>query len=202
MASPIVQFYDPSIGASCSDDDDVSDYKLESILQWNASRLETRHDYIQHLFPLPEPSPFNSSATTLTKPVRDEFLARPELRRNLLRAFNCMCLFYGFSPVFQEHDVAPGKLEALPRGVDFARLAHSWARHFDHNHLRMTRIIRSIRILGLEAEARLFYEALVRENAQLGSVINQRSLGLWRHAAYEAMKVPPSDNEPIVEWLD
>nr|POF17139.1 opioid growth factor receptor [Quercus suber] len=197
MQSPIVQFYDLDSDAP-SGEDHLSDYKLRDILKWNSSTLEARHDYIQHLFPLPEPSPFNSGAATLTKHVRDEFHARPELRLNLLQAFNCMCVFYGFAPNFRDGDFAPGKLEALPRGAHFAELAHSWGRHFDHNHLRMTRIIRSIRILGLEAEARMFYETLVRENVQLGNVINQRSLGLWRHAAYGPLHIPPSDNDPVV----
>lgn len=201
MSSRILDFYDSNIGASC--DDYHSDYKLEDILQWGAGarRLETRHDYIQHLFPLPEPSPFNSGAAVVTEQVRDAFLARAELQINLLRAFLLMCGFYGFDPEYNGGEHLAGKLVSLARGRHFTDRSHTWARHFDHNHLRMTRIIRSIRILGLEHEARLFYETLVQESARLGDVINQRSIGLWRHAAYGPLHVPPSHNDPEVEWL-
>lgn len=74
---------------------------LEKILTtWSDRTLEARHDYIQHLFPLPERSPVNPDAPVLTKEVRDAFLdpgsQGAALREGLQKAFARMCRFYGF----------------------------------------------------------------------------------------------------------
>ena len=47
---------------------EAADYQgrtLHDIWNWNDRRLEDRHDYIQVLFPLPEPSQFNARAPLL-----------------------------------------------------------------------------------------------------------------------------------------
>jgi hypothetical protein len=43
------------------------------------------------------------------------------------------------------------------------RARASWAASFDHNHLRITRILKSLRIFGLHAHAQAFFDALVCE---------------------------------------
>ena len=56
---------------------------LHDILKWPDKRLESTHDYIQWLFPLPEVSGFNPEAPTLSRPDDDssDFRSRPELQR-------------------------------------------------------------------------------------------------------------------------
>lgn len=48
---------------------DPSDAKttFEEVLNWDNDMLEARHDYIQHLFPLPERSAVNIWAPAITK---------------------------------------------------------------------------------------------------------------------------------------
>jgi hypothetical protein len=62
---PIVRFYDPDVKAR-----DAFARTQEQILSWTDSKLESSHNYIQVLFPLPEGSPFNSE-------VRFEFEYQP-----------------------------------------------------------------------------------------------------------------------------
>jgi len=95
----IVRFYDPALETPFDPHEKQSD--LESVLTWTDRTLEYRHDYIQHLFPLPEASPVNPDAPVITKETRDTFLARPELRASLHRAWVRMCVFPDF-PRFSE----------------------------------------------------------------------------------------------------
>lgn len=52
----MVRFYGPEAAR------DAEGRSLEDILQFKDSELEYHHDYIQVLFPLPEPSPINPGA--------------------------------------------------------------------------------------------------------------------------------------------
>jgi hypothetical protein len=57
--------------------------------------LEAVHDYIQLLFPLPEPSGFNAAAPVLTRKSMQEFRRRPELQQKMQVSFLRMMNFYG-----------------------------------------------------------------------------------------------------------
>jgi hypothetical protein len=68
---------------------------LHEIQHWADDQLEEVHDFIQWLFPLPEPSGFNAAAPILTGDSIRAFRARPELQENLLLSFLRMLSFYG-----------------------------------------------------------------------------------------------------------
>lgn len=70
--------------------------KFSDILEWSDNELEASHDYIQTLFPLPEASQINWSATIIDRKVFDAFRAQPELREKLRAALTRMLSFYGF----------------------------------------------------------------------------------------------------------
>lgn len=58
----------------------------------------------------------------------------------------------------------------------------------DHNHLRISRIIRSLRVLGLEKEAQAFYQALENTKPMRAS---DRSREFWRRAAERSLNIRP-----------
>jgi hypothetical protein len=87
---------------------DIKGRSLAEILQWPASRLESCHDYIQTLFPLPEKSAFNDPAPIIDKEVFEAFRTRMELRGRMRDSFERIMWFYGF----QLQRDANGKLEA------------------------------------------------------------------------------------------
>ena len=68
---------------------------LLDIWAWDAARLEGVHDYIQWLFPLPQPSAFNPRAPILTQATIAAFHADAQLRERLLRSLALMLDFYG-----------------------------------------------------------------------------------------------------------
>lgn len=76
----------------------------------------------------------------------------------------------------------------VTRSTIFARYQQNWNTRFDHNHLRITRIIRSLRVLGLENEALAFYHAL--ENVE-SIRVSDKSREFWRRAAERALNVRP-----------
>ena len=127
--------------------------RLLDIQQWPDDRLESNHDFIQWMFPLLEPSSVHPEAPILDQETIREFKARPELRQNLLESFRRMLTFYGFE-LSADHDLH------IRRRPDFAEQSTGWLWPGNHNHLRITRIIKSLRLLGLESEAQAFFQCL------------------------------------------
>src|SRR5262249_40393962 len=58
---------------------------LHDVWSWDDEELESVHDFIQWLFPLPEPSQFNPDAPLLTPAAVAAFRAEEPLRANLRR---------------------------------------------------------------------------------------------------------------------
>jgi hypothetical protein len=184
--------------------------KFSDILKWPDSELEASHDYIQNLFPLPEASLANWSATIIDRKVFDAFRAQPNLQEKLRAALARMLFFYGFqwfenagqkkvrqTPLnfegFLHHfilfETNLNPFRQIVRGDNFDTASQNWVCRFDHNHLRITRIIRSLRVLGLEEEPLAFFEAL--KSVQHASNISSRSLMYWSRAAFRPLDIAP-----------
>jgi hypothetical protein len=165
--SPLVQFY---AGAA----PDARGRMLAQIWAWDDDALERVHDYIQWLFPLPEPSRFNDGAPLLSAADIAAFAARAELSDNLRRSLRRMLAFYGFT-LGEGPRVAPA--------ADFAAQAANWLTPLNHNFLRLTRIPRALSLLGLGNEARALLAALEAVYRSGGAAaIGERSLAFWRSA--------------------
>ena len=133
----------------------AADYQgrtLSQIWGWDDRRLEEQHDYIQVLFPLPEPSHFNRRAPLLDAATLERFRTDPTIRANLLHSFGVMLRFYGF-----RREEGTGQL--VPAD-NFAARADEWLWPGDHNHLRITRILKCLTLCGLKSEAQAFLDAL------------------------------------------
>jgi hypothetical protein len=123
---------------------------LAEILGSSDARLEEIHDYIQWLFPLPERSGANPEAPVLDGGTIAEFRADPALRATLHRAFLRMLEFYGL-------ETSP---DGVGRAASFEEKSRNWLRPGNHNHLRLTRILRSLTVLGLEQDALSLFRCL------------------------------------------
>lgn len=189
--SKLVRFYEHPNGGK-----DFKGRTLSSILQWHDDDLEDSHNYIQTLFPLPEGSPFNSQAPPIDKATCDAFHSRPELRGRLRESFVRILSFYGFE--LQERD---GGLKVSP-ATNFSTASENWVRPFDHNHLRITRIIRSLRVLGLEREAEAFFVALEQPSLAGKGRISSKSLMFWTRAAKRPLYLAPIDDRDGGEGAD
>jgi opioid growth factor receptor-like protein len=116
---------------------------FDEILGWDDARLEMVHDYIQWIFPLPERSGANPWAPVLDAEGMAAIRGSTEMRGRLRAAFERMLAFYGFA---LEGD-------AVVQGLRFAAASRNWLHAGNHNHLRLTRMLRSLRVLRLEREA-------------------------------------------------
>lgn len=194
----LVRFFDPAIASR-----DPRNRTLATILSWPDSSLESSHDYIQTVFPLPEESMF-SFAPIVTPEVRNAFLAQAELRSSLRHALERMLTFYGlqFTTTTTDLDSLSGK-ETVTRGPNFASASRNWVTRFDHNHLRITRILRSLRVLGLSDEAAAMHDFLSTDEKVTKSV-SPRSQMYWRRAAERDLHLPPDEEDEGAEgiaWL-
>jgi hypothetical protein len=145
---------------------------LVDIQAWDDDRLEAVHNYIQWLFPLLEPSPVNPSAPVLTRDIIAEFRARPELQANLRASFLRMLRFYGL-----EWSAA-----AVGRAANFAERSREWLLPGNHNHLRITRILKCLALLGVEAEARAFFTCLTEIYQEERGKITAETYRFWSAA--------------------
>ena len=150
---------------------------FEEIAGWDDGRLEMVHDYIQWLFPLPERSGANPSAPVLDAESIAAIRGDAEMQGRLRAGFERMLAFYGFA---LEGD-------ALVEGSRFAASSRNWLHAGNHNHLRLTRMLRSLRVLGLEREAMLLWDALralyERERAAGRRTIAAETFAFWKRAA-------------------
>jgi hypothetical protein len=152
---------------------------LREIQQWPDEPLESVHDYIQWLFPLPERSGFNVSAPVLNSETVQQFRTRPDLQENLRTSFLRLMRFYGF-------EVRAGKQVSVVRMPTFATKAAKWLSPGNHNHLRITRILRCVTVLGVEPEAKAFFGCLteIYEEERIKPIpaISEETMAYWRKA--------------------
>jgi hypothetical protein len=142
--SRLVDFYRGSAS-------DTEGRHLKDIWAWPDDDLEAVHDFIQWLFPLPEPSQFNPDAPLLTNEDVAAFKGDPLLQANLMKSFERILAFLGLSLSDQGEVV---------EGQNFtARVPDVWGSP-NHNWLRITRILRSLMLLGMEGQAQAFYQWL------------------------------------------
>lgn len=132
--SKIVDFY--------LDGTDDKGRSIADILNWSDSKIEAVHDFIQWVFPLHEKSLHSINTPVLSKEDID---------------------------ILSNSDIARANMSAcLDRFSDFLGLNNNdqkkinfWANEGNHNLLRITRIIRSLRLFGLEFEAVDFYNKVI-----------------------------------------
>ena len=151
---------------------DYQGRRLEEMLGWDDEKLEAVHDFIQVLFPLRVPSGVNPHAPLLTDETVAAFGRDEKLRNNLRRAWERMLRFYGLE--WQRGRVV--------RRVEFEERARVWLRKGNHNHLRITRILSALSILGLRAEAAGFLAALEEIVREWPTKVTPETVTYWRGA--------------------
>jgi hypothetical protein len=147
--------------------EDCEGRKIDRIWIENDSYFEYCHDYIQWLFPLPEPSNFNPDAPLLTEDDITIFKANPIIHANLISSFRRFLAFLG---LYYENEVF--QCDGFDANV-FKVPNHNW--------FRITRVLRSLRTLGCEKEAVAFYKYLKKIHEEDG-LVNDNSFSYWKEA--------------------
>jgi hypothetical protein len=128
---------------------DSSGRSIDDVLAFDDDALETNHDFIQWLFPLPEPSRAQPSSPILTVQEVTAIRASSAAQENLKNAVRRMTLFY------QRND--------------------HWLRAYDHNHLRITRIIRSLALLRSTEAAQAFLSVVEGRVEAAANPVNMKA---------------------------
>ena len=138
-----------------------SDFKDRFLIDiWNFSDedIEHTHDFIQLLFPLNEKSEFV---------FHDYYLKTNSAVISI-----------------KSNDLAKNNIIKSSKWfLSFLERNSHWKRRHDHNYLRITRIIKSLRLLVSDQEANKFYKSfmlLIDENLKLKN--NPITLSFWENA--------------------
>lgn len=140
---------------------------LDEILAFDDRRLERHHDFIQWLFPNPQPSGVNPDAPLLTPEIAERVENDPDRTERALRSLDRMLAFYGFARQGEEVGPHDGTHD-------------HWLYPGDHNHLRLTRILIFTRMIGQDALARSLAERLLELPDR---AVSPRTRDFWRSAA-------------------
>ena len=140
---------------------------LMDILAFDDKEFDQCHDFIQWIFPLHEASRMRGFSPVLTKEDAEILQGSEVAKRNILLALNRYKIFLGLktsSPKDIELKSAPpikSLKDAIGHVFDKTILLYFWCKNGEHNLLRITRVIRSLRLFGLEEEARKFYSQVL-----------------------------------------
>lgn len=132
---------------------DSAGRRLAEVLAFDDAALERHHDFIQWLFPLAEASGAVPGSPVLD--ARDVAVIRASVpaQRALEAAASRMRRFY------EDRD--------------------HWLGAHDHNHLRITRIIRSLRLLVDDAAADAFRASVLKRVEAADAPVNATTRGYW-----------------------
>ena len=123
---------------------------LAEVVKQDDDWLETSHDYIQWLFPLTEHSRVVPNAPTLSVNDIKVFTADDLLKQHMLIALRRMLQFYGLIDF----------PEIIAKGPNWQNRKGNWFTEQTHNSLRITRILKSLMLLGHEVHAKRFQRCL------------------------------------------
>jgi hypothetical protein len=115
----------------------------QETLLWSDSQLERSHDQVQFIFPLHEASNHATTFPIVSPEIIEEAKQNENIIENIKNAKDRFERFF-----------AIGQYEDINR-------QREWCRVRNHNLLRITRIIRCLRLFGLEKEAEEFYDNVV-----------------------------------------
>ena len=129
---------------------------LSMIMAFDDQKIESTHDFIQWIFPLDEPSRSHLGAPVLDLFEIEEIKSSDVALENLMQSADW---YFGF---LQRHD--------------------HWIRQYDHNHLRISRAIKSLRLLVSDEVADRYKAAILDFLGGNISAISERSRGYWLNA--------------------
>jgi len=129
---------------------------LAMLLQQTDHQAETTHDYTQWLFPLDEPSRSVNGAPVLTELEIDQIRQSSLAQANLAKSARW---FLGF---LERND--------------------HWIIKYNHNHLRITRVIKSLRLLASDEAADEFRDKVFGYLGDEVNLIDAKARSFWNSA--------------------
>lgn len=165
MTARVIDFY-------CDGGVDSNGRTLDDMVEMSDRELEFHHDIIQWMFPLHEASNFNPNCPLVDEKSAAALRADSNAQARMREVLNRFASFLGFN--WDEK----GQFES-DRNLKANRT--NWQTPSNHNLLRITRVIRSLRLFGLETEAQNFF-AVVYESARQSGCLSEQTAAFWRLA--------------------
>lgn len=138
---------------TCTDD---SGRTFKQVLSMTDDEFERSHDHIQFLFGSVEPSKAQPQSPVLTESDITEFKNNQCLRIMVL--------------------------QATLRAIEFYTNTTRWLRPYDHNHLRITRILKFLMLVDQEEQARGFLTWVLKQTENIA--IPENTEQFWILAVY------------------
>lgn len=129
---------------------------LAMILQQTDHQAETMHDYIQWLFPLDEPSRSVMGAPVLNELDIEDIRQSELAQQNLVKSASWFLGFLGRND--------------------------RWITRYDHNHLRITRVIKSLRLLASDEAADEFRDKVIVLAGDNLNLVDEEARDFWNSA--------------------
>jgi hypothetical protein len=153
---------------------------LKDVHAFNSTQLEDLHDYIQWIFPLNEESRAVPGSPVLTEEDIKELLNSPKVEGRLFKSFVMMCRFYGFKDTTPDYNLVEVSVD--PYSPEFKLTASNWLTPYNHNYLRLTRILKSLKLLGCDDWANELFNALQIVYDANSKIIGERTYKFWCEA--------------------
>lgn len=159
-------------------------YEINWLRMMNEEQKEKTHDYIQWMFPLQERSQYCMYSPVLSKEVIEKLKENEAVKSSMLLSFYSMLSFWGFSYV----DLSTMPYEALRKEKIVILPDNSnssfgkWISKRNHNYKRITRVLKSLRLFGLEEYADAFESALECVFAYYSELIGEETMQYWKSA--------------------
>ena len=133
-----------------------SGWLLSHVWKFNDTQIENTHTFIQWVFPTDEPSRATPGSPVLTEEQITEIRNSEQAKQNLVKSAD----WY----------------------FNFLKRNNFWRKPHDHNHLRITRVIKSLRLLCGDDEADYFKEQFWQLLGTDISQIPSRTIEYWEDA--------------------
>lgn len=144
---------------------------IEEIWALNDFWLEHDHKYIQWLFPIDTQTKFNRHTPVLSQDDAVAFESCDALKGAQRQSLTMMLRFFGMQ--WQGTNIVPT--------MELSIRDHIWLKRGGHNHLRISRIIRSLALCGQSELSSKFQRAMLDAAEQFGEV-SEESRSFWMSA--------------------
>ena len=156
-------------------------YMFNDIIKvWDDKKLEITHDYIQYLFPLQERSKYNKNDILLTE---DDIFFFKNNRDIILRSLERMLRFY-----------------KIPN-FTFDGKKRYWMKPDDHNHLRLTRIMRFLQLIGMNIALVKLFIVLCKINREIKNSISEKTFTIWKNLFMSGSIFTKNNTVGDFDWM-
>lgn len=161
---------------------------LKHMMEFSLREMEDNHDFIQWMFPSNEPSQMNDEAPVLTLEESEIFKNDPELQKQVEASFRKFLNFLGLelieSPI---PDIFPlfimEKMVIALKPTTERPYPIWWMDDFNHNMLRITRVLKCLRLTGLDTHAKAFFVFLSEHKFKF----SPNTFGHWERATNDPL---------------